>query len=54
MKMKQETDVRSSVLWFPYRYPLEPKMVYNLFSNFGNISCIVIKKEHVYIKFRTK
>ena len=54
VKMKQETDVRSSILWFPYRYPLETKLIYNLFSNFGNISCITIKKDNAYIKFRTK
>ena len=52
--MKQETDVRSSILWFPYRYNLETKTIYNLFSNFGNISSITIKKENIYIKFRTK
>lgn len=54
MKMKNSVDVRSSVIWFTYRYSLEPHMVYNLFSNFGNISCVTIKKDHVYIKFRTK
>lgn len=54
MKLKQETDVRSSILWFPYRYPLETKIIYNLFSNFGNISCITIKKDNAYVKFRTK
>jgi len=54
LRMKDSTDVRSSVLWFSYRYNLEPHMIYNLFSNFGNISCITIKKDHVYIKFRTK
>lgn len=42
--MKQETDVRSSILWFAYRYALNAKLLYNLFSNFGNISCITIKK----------
>ncbi len=29
------------------------KNIYNLFSNFGNISFICKKRKHLYIKFRT-
>ena len=32
---------------------LEIRCIYNLFSNFGNITCIVKKKDTVSIKFRT-
>ena len=43
LKMKEETEIRSSILWFPIRYSIPCYCVYNLFSNFGNISCIVAK-----------
>ena len=42
--MKEDTDIRSSVLWFAYLYPIKPKHIYNLFSNFGNISSVIVKK----------
>ena len=54
LKMKEETEIRSSILWFPIRYSIPCYCVYNLFSNFGNISCIVAKKERIFVKFRTK
>ena len=52
--MKEESDTRSSVLWFSYRYSLKLLQLYNLFSNFGNLSCVVVKKDIIYLKFRTK
>lgn len=29
------------------------RQIYNLFSNFGNIECIISKAHRVYIKFRS-
>lgn len=52
--MKQVNDSRSSIIWYSYRYDQTPIQIYNLFSNFGNISCIIVKKDILYIKFRTK
>jgi len=33
--------------------PVPLRQVYNLFSNFGNIECIIAKKQKVFLKFRS-
>lgn len=35
------------------QYKFKHQHIYNLFSNFGNISIICIKKNEIKIKFRT-
>jgi hypothetical protein len=41
------------VLCFGYERDIDVDHVYNLFSNFGNVSCITKKKAMFYVKFRT-
>lgn len=48
------SQARSSVLSFELQRDLSIRCVYNLFSNFGNISFISKKGgKRIYIKFRT-
>lgn len=42
-----------TVVGFSNKYSLKHSQVYNLFSNFGNISMISIRKNSVRVKFRT-
>jgi hypothetical protein len=41
------------VVGFKIRNSVKHTHLYNLFSNFGNISAITVKKNDVKIKFRT-
>ena len=49
-----KTAIQHPILSFDFQGSISCSCVYNLFSNFGNISCITLKKDKVYIKFRTK
>ncbi len=53
IKFKDEMPKQNSILSFKMGKNLELRCIYNLFSNFGNVSCIVKKKDMVSIKFRT-
>lgn len=37
---------------FSYKQPLRIGQIYNLFSNFGNVSQIMLTKKEVRVKFR--
>lgn len=53
LKIKEVSQAKSQVLHFDLHKDLSIKCVYNLFSNFGNISFISKKNKKAYIKFRT-
>jgi RNA recognition motif-containing protein len=53
MKIKDQGFMNNSFLMFQIQNYIPPKNIYNLFSNFGNISFIKISKGKVYIKFRS-
>jgi RNA recognition motif-containing protein len=54
LKIKENSQAKSSVLSFDINKDISIKYVYNLFSNFGNISFITKKNsKRMYIKFRT-
>ena len=43
----------SCVICYDLKEWISLRQIYNLFSNFGNLECIVAKKHKVYIKFRS-
>jgi hypothetical protein len=54
LRIKEVSQAKSSVLSFELQRELSIRCVYNLFSNFGNISFITKKaNKRVFIKFRT-
>lgn len=53
LKIKEVSQAKSQVLHFDLHKDLTIKCIYNLFSNFGNISFISKKNKKAYIKFRT-
>lgn len=53
LKIKEISQARSSVLSFDIKKDISIKSIYNLFSNFGNISFITKKNKKAYVKFRT-
>ena len=42
-----------NVVGFYYKNPIRHSQIYNLFSNFGNVSMIMITRKEVKVKFRT-
>jgi hypothetical protein len=53
LRIKEADSGTSSVLRFELKKDVKIKYIYNLFSNFGNISFISKKNSKAYIKFRT-
>lgn len=53
LRIKDNSQAKSSVLGFDLHKDISIKSIYNLFSNFGNISFISKKSKRAYIKFRT-
>jgi hypothetical protein len=53
IKIKEESKSKSTALGFRYDKDIEIRHVYNLFSNFGNISSIVKKKKSCFVRFRS-
>lgn len=53
LKLKSETKEKSQVLTFKTKNEIPARNIYNLFSNFGNISWIINKRTAIYIKFRS-
>lgn len=54
LRIKEVSQARSSVLSFELQREISIRCVYNLFSNFGNISFISKKSnKRIFIKFRT-
>lgn len=53
IKYQDCKDESLPVLGFRIKNVIKHFQVYNLFSNFGNISIITIKKAEVRVKFRT-
>ena len=53
LRIKDEASGNSSVLRFEVKRELRTRYIYNLFSNFGNLSFISKKHNNVYVKFRT-
>ena len=53
LRIKETENFSSSILRFDLKRELKIRHIYNLFSNFGNISYISKKIGKAYIKFRT-
>jgi len=53
LRIKETENFSSSILRFELKRDLKIRQIYNLFSNFGNISYISKKTGRAYIKFRT-
>lgn len=52
--VKEAEDLhKNTTLCFPITHPLEVRQIYNLFSNFGNVAKISLKKTRAFVKFRT-
>lgn len=48
-----EDPICNWILWFSYEHKLRPMEVYNLFSNFGDINKIIVRKATVVVEFLT-
>jgi len=53
LRLKDSSQSKSSVFGFDLHRDISIKCIYNLFSNFGNISFISKKNKKAFIKFRT-
>lgn len=52
-KLEQISNNHNCVISYDLKVGIPLRQIYNLFSNFGNIECIISKKEKIYIKFRS-
>ena len=53
LRIKESVQPKSPILCYELKEDIRIKCIYNLFSNFGNISFISKKNRRAYIKFRT-
>lgn len=53
IKIKDKNKSKTAVLSFTYQKDVTIQNVYNLFSNFGNVSFITKKKRKFYVHFRS-
>lgn len=53
VKIKEESVVKNSFLCFELKENIPIRNIYNVFSNFGNISLIKKTKDRAFLKFRT-
>lgn len=41
------------MICYDFKEHVPLKNIYNLFSNFGNVECIITKKSKVFVKYRS-